>query len=60
MSLTKDFYWDQISNEQTEAKLAEDLDKMYQAQLEDDLFYEDMSERQKFFDIFDLTNTYPI
>lgn len=60
MSLTKDFYWDQISNEQAEAKLAEDLDQMYQTQLEDDLFYEDMSERQKFFDIYDVTNTYPI
>lgn len=60
MSLTKDFYWDQISNEQAEAKLAEDLDQMHQEQLEDELFYQDMFERQKFFDIFDVTNTYPI
>lgn len=60
MSLTKDFYWEQISNEQAEAKLAEDLDQMYQAQLEDELFYQDLAERQKFFDIFDVTNTYPI
>lgn len=60
MSLTKDFYWDRISNEQAEAKLAEDLDQMYQDQLEDELFYQDMFERQKFFDIFDVTNTYPI
>ena len=58
MSLTKDFYWEQIYDAQ--AKLAEDLDQMYRMELEDEVLFQDMAERQKFFDIFDVTNTYPI
>lgn len=60
MSMTKDFYWEQICEGQAEAKLAEELDKVYQMELEEEKMFEDMAERQKFFDIYEVTNTYPM
>jgi len=61
MSMTKNFYWEEITNGQMEAKLAEDLDIERQIELQREIDeVEIRAERQKFFDVFEVTNTYPM
>ena len=61
MSMTKNFYWEEITNGQMEAKLAEDLDIEHQIEMQKEVDeVETKAERQKFFDVFDVTHTYPM
>ena len=40
MSLTKDFYWDEITNAQSEAKLAEVLENSYISKIDDESYFD--------------------